>query len=90
MVVVAGTRLSSIHLVSWLVLNLQMIASRSPLRPGYGRSGHIDVDWVELLEEECLLFAAASLLRGLEAVAPDVADSLLWPGETLFLVGWCR
>jgi len=88
-VVAAGTTLSLIQWVFWSALNRRAVASRSPLRLDYRRSGHIDVNWFRFLEEKYLLVPIASLLRYLKEVAPGLADSRLWLEEVLLLFGWC-
>ena len=50
------------------VSSLRIIASRSPLRPDYGRSGRIDADRFDLLEAQCFHFLVVFSMRCLEAV----------------------
>lgn len=59
------------------MLTLRMVASQSLLRQDCGRSGHIDADRLEFVEEKHLLFLVAFLLKNLKAVAHGSADSHL-------------
>lgn len=73
--------LSSIHWGFLSVLSLRMMASRSPLRSDYGRTGRIGAHPFELLGEGSLIFPVASLLSYPKAEAPGSVDSRLWPEE---------